>query len=81
MIEQTDELFGYLNQSNISKKNCERLGVLVNSPNPGIATWAALIMDVAKVKPGKRRREKFLRQRHPDLFHALCDEGLIARER
>jgi len=76
-IEQLDELFGYLKQSHISPKNCERLVLLEQSSHAEIADQAQLILEVARVKPYKRRRLKFLRKERPDLLRRLEETGLI----
>ena len=67
-IELQDELYGFLNQSHISPKNRKRLALLSQSPDPEISDMAQLILKIAEVKPYKRRRLKFLREKHPVLL-------------
>src|SRR5206468_9978063 len=67
-IECLDELHGFLRQSNISGKNLARLETLRDHGEPDVATLAALILDVARVLPGKRSRWLKLAQRHRPLF-------------
>jgi hypothetical protein len=76
-ILQVDEICGFLNQSNISKKNRARLPELVNPKNSDVNALAKLVLEVARVKPQKRRRIKFLAQKRPDLLQRLRDSGLI----
>jgi len=76
-IEQGDEIFGYLRQSNISEKNIKRLRVLSASPNPYIAELAGIVLAVAEVKPHKRRRLRILARDRRDLLGALERTGLI----
>jgi len=76
-IEQKDNIFRFLKQSRISQKNVARLEQMANSGNPQVATLAAIVLDVARVKPYKTRRLKFLAQKHPDLLGRLRDTGLI----
>jgi hypothetical protein len=76
-IEQEDELFGYLKQSNISTKNIHRLKSLSASTNPRIAELAGIVLQVAEVKPHKRRRLKVLAREHRDLLEDLERTGLI----
>jgi len=66
-----DELYGFLEQSNISAKNIARLEILAQQSNSEVRDLALLILDVARVKPHKRRRWKFLAQNHPELFLRL----------
>ena len=54
-IEQEEEIFGYLKQSHISEKNVARLRAMAESRDPHIAEWAAIVIEVAKVKPYKKR--------------------------
>ena len=70
----TDELCGDLDQSHISQKNIERLGILTRHADPDVRRLAALVLEVARVKPHKRRRLKFLAQNHPSLLLRLKAE-------
>ena len=76
-IEQADEIYHMLAQSNISKKNISRLTLLSESPNPRTAELAALVLEVARVKPGKKRRLKVLAKERRDLLQRLEETGLI----
>lgn len=66
-----------MEQSNISAKNIQRLETLTYSELPVIADLASLVLAVARVKPHKRRRFKFLATRHRDLLNELIRSGLI----
>jgi ribosome-binding protein aMBF1 (putative translation factor) len=76
-IEQKDEVFGFLRQSHISSKNVARLNELVKSKDEEIAHLAGIVLEVAKVKPYKRRRLAFLAREHRDLIERLEERGLI----
>lgn len=76
-VKHQDEIFGFLNQSNISTRNIARLRVLCASTNAQTAKLANLALEVALVKPHKRRRLKFLGQKHPELLMKLKETGLI----
>ena len=76
-VEQEEEIFGYLKQSHISEKNIGRLRTLAASSSPHIAELAAIVIEVAKVKPYKKRRLKILARERRDLLHALERTGLI----
>jgi len=66
-IEDQDDFFGFLKQSHISEKNVTRLGQMAKSDNPQVASLAAIVLEVARIKPYKTRRLKFLAQKHPEL--------------
>ena len=76
-IEQEEEIFGFMRQSHISDKNIARLRALSASDNSRIADLASLVLDVAKVKPYKKRRLKVLARERRDLLEALERTGLI----
>ena len=76
-IDQKQEIFGYLEQSNISKKNINRLSILAASDNSKIAELAEIVLDVAKIKPHKKRRLKVLAKERRDLLAKLEETGLI----
>lgn len=76
-IERKEELFGYLRQSRISEKNMQRLVSLAASENPEIAELAVVVLEVAKVRPYKRRRLKVLARERRDLLKKLDETGLI----
>ncbi len=60
-IKQEAEISNYLRQSHISKKNVARLKELAVSSNERIAEHVALVREIARIKPYKRRRLKVLR--------------------
>src|SRR5215831_513177 len=66
IIENMDEISGFMRQSHISEKNVVRLEQMVKSENPQVATLAVIVLKAAQVKPYKTRRLKFLAQRHPE---------------
>ena len=76
-IDQTDEIFNFLEQSHISKKNMERLAVLAESENDTISELAGIVLEVAKVKPYKKRRLKVLARERRGLLKKLDETGLI----
>src|SRR5438045_921942 len=55
-IQLSEELNGFLEQSNISVKNVARLKSLAGHKDHQIANLAALILEIARVLPGKRNR-------------------------
>ena len=66
-----------MEQSNISKKNIKRLSDLTKSEKINIAEMAEIVMEVARVKPHKKRRLKFLAKERRDLLEKLETTGLI----
>jgi hypothetical protein len=81
MIEQKDEIFRFLEQSHISKKNTTRLRSLCSSSNKDIAKLASIVLEVAAIKPYKKRRLKELARKRPDLLQKLDETGLILAHR
>lgn len=77
IIDQEQEIFRYLQQSNISAKNFSRLEQLTKSQNQRIAELAAIVLEVGRIKPHKRLRLKFLAREHRELLQTLDDTGLI----
>jgi hypothetical protein len=75
-IESEQELFDFLSQTHISPKNLVRLGRLARSESQRVVELAAIVLEVARVKPFKTRRLKFLAQRYPELLSKLQDAGL-----
>ena len=75
-VEHKDEIFGFMLQSHISKKNLKRLRILCDGDDEHIVELAEIVLRVAAVKPYKRRRKKFLAQTHPELLKMLHETGL-----
>jgi len=75
-----DELFGYMSQSNISKKNIARLKELSQGASQEVADLARIILEVAAIRPHKKGRLAFLVQNHPDLLGKLEKSGLTTKE-
>jgi len=77
VMDHEDEIYGFMNQSNISKKNIERLQKLSRSENERIAELATITLAVARVKPHKKGRLKLLAKEHRELFIKVKESGLI----
>ena len=54
-----DELYGFLDQSNISSKNIARLEILAQHASSEVKDLSLLILEVARVKPHKRGAGNF----------------------
>ena len=67
-MERLDELHGFLHQSMISAKNVARLKALSANEDQQVAERAALILEIARVLPGKRNRWLKLARHHRPVF-------------
>ena len=76
-IEYKDEISNYLRQSHISDKNVSRLRKLAVSPNEQIAELAGIVLEIAEIKPYKKRRLKELARKKRDILQKLEETGLI----
>jgi len=76
-IEQLDEMEGFLRQHSISQRNIERLEALTESPDADVAELARLVLDVARLRPFKKRRWKYLAENHPGIYLELEERGLL----
>ena len=76
-VEQEEEIFGFLAQSHISDKNVTRLKTLASSQNERISDLASIVLEVALIKPYKKRRLKVLAKERKDLLLKLEETGLI----
>lgn len=73
-----DELESYLFwQSNISRRNLNRLQELRDSDDEKIREMAQLVYDVARVKPQRRKRIGFLKRNHPEIFERFAKVARI----
>ena len=75
--EHKDEIFNYLRQSQISDKNVSRLTNLAGSPNDQIAALARIVLEVAEIRPFKKKRLQALARERRDLIHQLEETGLL----
>lgn len=76
-ILATDEVHGFLQQSNISAKNIQRLAELASLDDAAFARLRILVLEIATVQPRKRKRWKRLRQDHAELYERITDSGLF----
>lgn len=70
-IEQEDELFGFIDQSNISAKNIQRLELFVQAADERVRELADVILQVARRYPRLRRRYVRLARENPELLRRL----------
>ncbi len=76
-IDPQNEIYNFLAQSNISKRNISRLRKLKESQNKNTSYFASIALDVAKIKPHKKRRLKIIARQDRDLLQKLKETGLI----
>ncbi len=76
-IERMEDIWGFMNQSHISKKNLTALREWAESDDAEVAKLARLVIEVSEVKPHKRRRLQVLSEKRPDLLERLEETGLI----
>jgi len=76
-LEQEEELFTYMKQSQMSEKNIGRLTTVAASENPRIAELAGIVLEVTKLNPYMKRRLKALARERRDLLEALDRTGRI----
>ena len=73
LSERFDELHGFLHLSMISAKNVARLETLTGHEDDQVAELAALILEIARVLPGKRNRWLKLARHHRPLFNRAVE--------
>lgn len=72
-----DEVYGFLEQSNISKKNVGRLKVIEKCGIEDVVKLAAVVREIAQARSYKKNRWRILRRDHPDIFQRAIEIGLI----
>lgn len=85
----TETVDHFLWQKNISERNIATLGSFLEIDDPDLHEYVELTLEIARLKPRKRRRWKWLREKYPDLlarieananFDWLIDEGAFERD-
>ena len=72
-----DEIFGFMEQSNISQKNIARLKALDAIHDTTFQKLRLLILEIAQVAPRRRRRWKLIASNNRDLLERAIAAGLI----
>lgn len=67
---------GILGQSRIAEKNVRYLRSLAPSRAADVAEWAAVLLEIARVHPGRRNRLRRLK-RHPELWARMRRLGMV----
>ncbi len=71
-----DEIFKIFTQTRISHKDTLRLIALSTSRYHKVSLNAALILEIAQIRPYKKGRHNFLEQKHPELAKKIEEAGL-----
>ncbi len=71
-------MWGFLSeQSHISKKNRTRLTEFAAAEDPEVRRFAAVVLEVARRWPSRRRRYRGVRANHPELLKRLIEVGIL----
>ena len=76
-IQAFESITGVLRQRNISDKNRAHLKRLCDSPDDEVRRLAALVLELACLKPGKRKRRANVAKHRPTLLEQLSRHGLL----
>jgi hypothetical protein len=71
------ELGRYLEQSRISEKNVGRAMILAVHDDEEVRTLAAIVADIGRVHPHRRRRYRAIIRDHPGLWKRMIAAGLV----
>jgi hypothetical protein len=58
----------FLRQRSISARNILHIQMLTQYAEPEVGELAEIVLAIARVKPGRRRRMQIIAREHPDLF-------------
>ena len=77
LILATDEVWGFLEQTNISAKNIARLESLASIADAAFQELRMLVLEIGRVRPRKRKRWKSVWRDHPDLYRKVVAAGWL----
>lgn len=70
-----ETLYGFLNQSNISKLNIKTMESLLEIDDEAFRRFLELVQEIAKVCPIKRRRWIVIRDQHQALWQRIVENA------
>lgn len=76
-ILATDEIYGFLDQSNISQTNIERLEQLSSIDDSTFQKLRTMVLEIAILSPRKRKRWAKLREKNLELFQRIVESSLF----
>ncbi|MCI0416270.1 hypothetical protein L0222_26140 [bacterium] len=72
------DVWGFLDQSNISRRNIKQLKHILAVPDlDELFQLASVILQIARVKPHKRKRFSFIKRNHPQLWKQMIAVGIV----
>ena len=77
LILATDEVWGFLDQTNISAKNIARLESLASIADAAFQELRLLVLEIGRVRPRKRQRWKNVQREYPDLYRKVVAAGWL----
>ncbi|XZE21965.1 hypothetical protein SH449x_001880 [Pirellulaceae bacterium SH449] len=66
-----ETLYGFLNPSRISERNIRTMEALQDVENEAFLQFLAIVQEIAKAHPFKRRRWGAIRDKHQDLWQRI----------
>jgi len=75
LILATHEVWGFLDQTNISAKNIARLEALASIDDDEFQELRMLVLEIARVRPRKRKRWKNIWREHRHLYRRVVAAG------
>jgi hypothetical protein len=80
-MDSIDRLWGYLfRQSHISARNIAHLTQLSEAEDPQVSRFAAVVLELARLRPYRRRRFGGLQASHPELWQRLIELNIIGED-
>ena len=76
-IEQTDAIWGFMEQKNISAKNIALMEEALESDSPELRELAGAVLQMARIAPRRKNRRKKLAKDHRALLVTLHEMGLL----
>ena len=67
-----ETLIGFLLQSNISAGNVKTMNSMSDIEDDRFRSFLDLVQEIARLRPHKRRRWKWLSKNHPELLARIC---------
>jgi len=76
-IEALDEIWGFLEQTNMSAKNIARLALLAQSDDDEVREIASIALAIGKAQPGRRGRYHAIKAEQPELWQRMLKKGMV----
>jgi hypothetical protein len=77
-IESLDRIWDFVfSQSRISGKNIAQLTEFAQAEDPEVRGFAEVVLELARIRPHRRRRYRGLQKSHPELWQRLRDTGIL----